>query len=329
MPQYLLSFGLIFSNEDTMPQTAAAPKHKLSQLTAALISEVIAKNTRHEGFINNALSIVTSEELADLEKYLSFCSSRGLSMPYLAQCYLTIVGDTLTEQIYFMKHRKYRNSSFKDVADAVYHNKEYMDRYMYGLAISDFFWPNHIAMTRFFKKCLPRGQKGKYLEIGPGHGYYIMTALETSSYDDFLGIDLSEASIGQTQAIIDYFSPEAKGRFTLKNMDFLEAKDLEPGSFSAIVMGEVLEHVEQPQVFINRIAELAAPDAFIYMTTCANAPAVDHIYLYTCPKDVEDQFAAGGLKIVDSAILPYEGQTLERCIKEGLAINVAYALKKA
>lgn len=312
-----------------MPQTATAPKHKLAPLTTSLIAEVVAKNTRHEGFINNALNIVTPEELGDLEKYLGFCASRGISIPYLADCYLTIVGDTLKEQIYFMKHRKYRNATFKDVADAVYHNKEYMDRYMYGLAISDFFWPNHIAMTRFFKKCLPRSQKGKYLEIGPGHGYYLMTALDLSAYDDFLGIDLSEASVKQTQAIIDYFSPEAKGRFALKNTDFLEAKDLEPGSFSAIIMGEVLEHVEQPQVFINRIAELATKDAFIYMTTCANAPAVDHIYLYEKPQDVEDQFKAGGLEIVDRAILPYEGQTLERCIKEGLAINVAYALKKA
>lgn len=156
-----------------------------------------------------------------------------------------------------------------------------------------------------------------------------MTSMEMSAYEDFLGIDISEASIKQTKAIIDYFYPEAEGRFNLRNMDFFEATDLEPGTFSAIVMGEVLEHVEQPQAFINRIAELATDDAYIYMTTCANAPAIDHIYLYETPEEVEDQFRAGGLEIVDSIILPYEGQTVERCIKDGLAINVAYALKKA
>lgn len=296
--------------------------------TSALINQVVQKNPMHKGFIENALKMLTSGELEELEQYLVYLAAQGLDIDYLAACYLTIVQDTLKETIYFTKHRKYRNSTFAEVAGDVYHNKEYMDRYMYGLAISDFFWPNHVKMTRFFKETLPTDQKGAYLEIGPGHGYYIMKALANSSYESFLGIDLSEASIKQTKAIIDYFQPSADGKYELQEKDFLKADDLQPGSFNAIVMGEVLEHVEQPQVFLDRIAELASDDAHIYITTCANAPAVDHIFLYESTQQLEDQFEKAGLEVKESCILPYEGKTLEFCVEKGLAVNMAYTLRK-
>lgn len=311
-----------------MAEAQTAPQKSVPPRVGTLIGIVSEKNPRHAAFVENALSLITDAEIADLEKYLEYCETKGLTLEYLSQCYLTIVQDTLKEQMYFMRHRKYQQSNYEDVAKAIYHNKEYMDRYMYGLAITGFFWPNHVEMGRFFMRTLPKDKGGKYLEIGPGHGYYLMKALELGSFGSYTGIDISEASIRQTEAILDHFYPDAKDKIDLRQMDFLDADGLQAGSYDAIVMGEVLEHVENPLTFMKRIAELAKPDAYIYMTTCANAPAIDHIYLYECPKDVEDQFEAASLDIVESCILPYKGQTVERCIKDGLAINVAYTLKK-
>jgi cyclopropane fatty-acyl-phospholipid synthase-like methyltransferase len=175
---------------------------------------------------------------------------------------------------------------------------------------------------------LPRDKPGAYLEIGPGHGYYMMTAVLESAFDRFTGVDISEASIAQTRAIIDFFAPEASDQIELRHCDFLDATTLASASFDAIVMGEVLEHVEQPGAFLRRIAELARPDAFIYVTTCINAPAVDHIFLWRSTDELEALFKECGFAIREALRLPYEGRTLEQSVEQALSINVAYILEK-
>lgn len=302
---------------------------KLPEKVSGLLTIILEENPMHKSFLKGALHHVNDNELSILDKYLDFCQSRGHDLAYMADSYLTIVGDTFQEQIYFMKHKEYRHKSYTDVAGHVYHNKDYMDQYMYGLAITSFLWPNHLDMGRLFVETLPRDMKGKYLDIGPGHGYYLMKAMELGSFDEFLGIDISEASIKQTQAIIDHFKPEFKDKFSLKMIDFLEAEGLENGSYNAIVMGEVLEHVEQPDVFLKRIAELATDNAYIYVTTCINAPAVDHIYLWRTTGDLEKMIESCGLEIKTPLRLPYEGKTLEESEAQDLSINVAYVLEKA
>ena len=312
-----------------MSKTATALTDKtLPENVSTLIDHILEENPMHNSFIQNALSHVTDEELAVLNTYLDFCQSKGQSLAYMADSYLTIVGDTFREQLYFMKHKEYRHKSYADVAGHVYDDKDYMNKYMYGLAITSFLWPNHLDMGRLFVDTVPRERNGKYLDIGPGHGYYLMKAMELGSFDEFLGIDISEASINQTQAILDHFKPEFKERFELRLMDFLDATELEAGSFDAIVMGEVLEHVEQPDVFLKRIAELAKDDAYIYVTTCINAPAVDHIFLWRSTDELEKMIEGTGLKIKTPLRLPYEGKTLEESQAAELSINVAYVLEK-
>ena len=294
-----------------------------------LIDNILEANPMHRKFLDHSMADIQEEELHHLDRYLSFCTEQGLTLSYMAESYLTIVEDTLREQIYFMKHKNYRHSSYQDVANDVYHNDEYMNRYMYGLAMTAFLWPNHLGMARFFNETLPRDRKGHYLEIGPGHGYYIMSAMQSAAFDHFTGIDISESSIKQSRSIIDYFAPECKDRYALRCMDFLDANNLEENSFDSIVMGEVLEHVETPDIFLQRIASLAKKDAFIFITTCVNAPAIDHIYLWRTTADLEEMIEDNGLKITKPLRLPYEGKTLEESEAEDLAINVAYVLEKA
>jgi cyclopropane fatty-acyl-phospholipid synthase-like methyltransferase len=154
-----------------------------------------------------------------------------------------------------------------------------------------------------------------------------MAAIEVGVFDGFLGVDLSAASVEQTRTIVEHFHPDAPVRVELR--DFLTADDLVPSSFDAVVMGEVLEHVEQPEVFLRRIAELARPGAFIFVTTCVNAPAVDHIYLWRTADELEAMITDSGLTIVEPLRLPYEGKTLEESRDEQLPINVAYVLAKS
>lgn len=300
---------------------------KFPKNVSNLLSQISLLMPLHQNFLNLSLSKITDIEINLFEKYLNFCEQQDLSMQYMAKCYATIVEDTINEQIYFRKNKKYRHDSFESIAKDVYFNADYMAKYMYGLAITGYFWPNHLEMYRFFENTLPRHIDGRYLEIGPGHGNYMMRAMETSSYKSFTGIDISKTSIEMTDKILKEFLPIEKQKYDLQCIDFLEF-DLPYKTYDAIVMGEVLEHVERPDIFLKRICDIASNEAYIFITTCANAPAVDHIYLYKSPKEVEEQIKDCGLEIVHPLILPYEGKTVEQCEKLMLSINVAYVLKK-
>jgi len=300
-------------------------KTQLPASVGALVESVGEAFPVHRAFLATAIENATDDELRRLSDYLEFCHSKGLADDYLADCYLTIVCDTVDEQVYFKEHKRYRHSTFADVAESVYHDADYMNRYMYGLAISTFLWPNHVAMVRMFRAEIPATGGGRYLEVGPGHGFLLLTAAEVGGYDELLAVDLSEASVEQTETIVRHFQPDRNVR--VRKMDFLDAADLKPRSFDAVVMGEVLEHVEEPERFLRRIAELAAEDAFIFITTCINSPAVDHIYLWTTTDSLEKMIEASGLDIVKPLRLPYEGTTLAESVERELPINVAYVLR--
>jgi len=310
--------------------TSSAPNSiatTVPDYVATLLGIISERNPTHQKHLDSVLPRITQEELDRLEKYLVFCVQQDLTLEYLADCYLVLVADAVNELMYFTRHGEYRYSTFEEVANLVYFNEEYMNQYMHGLAISLIFWTSHLETHRFFNKVLPRDHRGDYLEIGPGHGTFLMTAMQESAYDQFRGIDISETSIAQTKAILGHFIPESDRNCALIVQDFF-ASDMPKNSFDAIVMGEVLEHVENPKPFLDKIYELAKDDAFVFITTCVNAPQLDHIYLFRTLDEVADMLHRANFEIKDLKPIPYEGKTLEECVTQQLPINVAYVLTK-
>lgn len=90
----------------------------------------------------------------------------------------------------------------------------------------------------------------------------------------------------------------------------------------------MLEHVEEPGLFLRKIAELSGPDTYIYVTTCLNAPAIDHIFLFGKLSEVEELTRESGLVIADQCVTPYTGKSIEECEAERLPVNVAYVMRK-
>jgi len=293
-----------------------------------LTTGIIKHLPHHHKFLEASLLQLPEEEIRELEDYIDFCLTQEVSIDFLIDSYITIVNDTFSEQLYFMKEKHYRYNSFSEVADKVYFNKEYMQKYMFGLAVTAFLWPNHAEIHRFFLKTLPLNKNGKYLEIGPGHGYYFMKAMKLSSYENFTGIDISQTSIDMTKSITEYFFQNVKEKTSFIVKDFLENKQTE-NIFDAIVMGEVLEHVENPLDFLNKIVSMSNSETHIYLTTCVNAPAIDHIYLYRTTEEVENMINASGMIIKDKHYAPYAGKTIEESEQQMLPINVAYTARVA
>lgn len=291
-------------------------------------SIVTAANPLHTYFMKRSLESMRADTRVELTGYLRYCLSVDLSLDYLAASYNTIVNDTMMEQMFFEENRRYRWSRFDELAHTVYFDEAYMRKYMYGLAITAFLWPNHAALHDFFLRTFPRGRTGTYLEIGPGHGYYFVQSARLGDFERLLGVDISAASVALTRDIVRHFEIEKKCRAEVIETDFLSFHE-EVVEYSCIVMGEVLEHVEDPGRFLSAIARLSGPSTHIFVTTCMNAPAVDHISLFRAGKDVEDIITSSGLKLVEACYVPYVGKTLAECEKDALAVNVGYVLRRA
>lgn len=291
-----------------------------------LLALIIQDSPMQAVALRRTVATLSPDEREDLVDYVRLCVDNGVGLARLSEAYRTISTDTLREQVYFRRHGTYRHSTFAQVADQVYFDPGYMSNYMYGLALTQFLWPNHLEIFRFFKASLARARGGRYLEVGPGHGAYFRLALRSGRFEHCLGVDISPTSLQQTR---DLLAAEPAGGvpWTLLESDFL-AMPAPETAFGGIVMGEVLEHVEDPAAFLRKTHELAGPGSFVFVTTAVNAPAVDHIYLYRSVGEVESMARDAGFNVVDVLATPYPGRSMEQTVQERLPVNVALVLGK-
>lgn len=174
----------------------------ISPLIHELIQEILKINKLQRNFLSSSLQTLSENDANLFTRYLMYCLNQQRTLEYLARCYDLIAKDTFKQQLYFKRHGKYKYSSYTEVESLVYQNEDYMNMYMHGLAITTFLWPNHVQMKSFFKEKLPKQQTGKYLEIGPGHGFHMMEAMQIAHYDEYLGVDISPTSVVLTQNIL-------------------------------------------------------------------------------------------------------------------------------
>lgn len=296
-----------------------------------LLSAIVADNPMQRGLIDVARASLDAPEAAELSDYVDFCAANGAPLEEVVRSYRVVVEDTLREQLFFRRHRRYRHQRFADVAGSVYFSPEYMGRYMRGLAVTSFLWPNHAAIRHHFEWTLDRlpgllgagPRSGRYLEVGPGHGFYMAAAMRRRVCRTYLGVDLSPTSVALTREMLARTRSDAA--WEVREADFSDAT-LE-GPFDLVVMGEVLEHVEDPLTILRRARALTAPSGITFLTTCANSPATDHIYLFRNADEVDALCARAGFQVVERLVLPYHGKTIDESIAEALPVNIALVLR--
>ncbi len=270
-----------------------------------------------------------------LEFYLNQC---GYDLAFLAEAYNFINEMVMEETYYFIQNGTYRHSTFAEVNDRVYQNKEYMTKYMCGLTISDHIWHQHIEMLSYFEAFLGNASGDRYLEIGPGFGQYLLRAIEKDGFKRYLAVDLSEASVQGCKNFIKYRNKARKetvqialeenmeGKYAVLQKNFFEFDAKE--KFDCIVMGEVLEHVEEPLQMLEKISSLLTKDGTAFLTTVINAPAIDHIYLFSTIDEVLEMVKDAGLQVKDYICAVAGNMPLEQALRKKRAITIAMIAEK-
>lgn len=298
----------------------------MENLVDLFVKKIIEKDELQKKYIENRdFSTQEKEEFHNVLKFFTeVYDGTGYDMDYIVDAYLFINNMVYEETYYFMVNGKYRNSTFKEVDAIVYNCKEYMEKHMIGLTISDYMWTNHIKMIRYFVNNLEMFQGDKYLEIGPGFGQYLIKAVLKGQFKEYFACDISPTSVKGSNQYLQYMN--VADRCTVKCKDFFQYDSDE--KFDCIVMGEVLEHVEQPLMMLQKIYDLLSESGNAFITTVINAPTIDHIFLFRTIEEVLGLMRKAKFYVVDYHCSTAGDIPLEKAVKKKAAITIAMILKK-
>jgi len=266
-----------------------------------------------------------AEEFAT--KYSDYLKSENIPIGYVVDAYLKMCNDMIKSQIYFMRTGKYPIENAEQAFKLVYNKDEEMKPFMIGLAISQFLWESHYKIYQFFLNNIniEKDNIKSYLEIGPGHGLFLIDANQILDNNvEFIAIDISKTSIDITRSIMNFMVKENKIKYII--MDILDYNTNK--RFDFITMGEVLEHVNYPEILLSKFNKLLSDNGHGFISTCVNCPTIDHVYHYKCVNKIREMLNNNGLIIKNELILPVEDLPMEEIIKKKIAINYCAIVRR-
>jgi len=109
---------------------------------------------------------------------------------------------------------------------------------------------------RRLNEILASRSQGRLLEIGAAYGFFLDLARQ---HFQVLGFELNPAAARHARDSL---------RLDVRTDDFLQSNEASiDGKVDVTVMWDVIEHLERPDRFLARIAELSNPGALLYLTT--------------------------------------------------------------
>ena len=247
---------------------------------------------------------------------------RGECFDYLAKTYLWYTKLLRIEEMYYAQEGKYRYENYEEVYEKVYGRDDYMFDYVVGLGLTQPLWVNHYKIFRFFLDefvtMIGEGKKGA--EIGVGHGLYHSEALRGAPELKTTLLDISKTSLAMTKKMIAATGLDSD-RAEAVNVDIQKTIPLEDGSLDVLLLGELIEHIQDGKEVMQKLATKMAPSGLCYFSTAANAPAEDHILLFKNTDEIRDFIDANGWKIIKEKLFTLNEMTVEKAEAEGQNIN--------
>jgi 2-polyprenyl-3-methyl-5-hydroxy-6-metoxy-1,4-benzoquinol methylase len=130
------------------------------------------------------------------------------------------------------------------------------------------------------------------LDIGAGHGLFSDAVKRNiPQYKRIDIVDVSKDSLKIAQTIlgtdrINYIQSDIN--------DFVLSSE----PYGMIILGEILEHLDNPLETLRYVTTLLSRDGVLWLTVPTNAPAIDHVYLFRSKDEVIKLIEDAGLCIV-------------------------------
>jgi 2-polyprenyl-3-methyl-5-hydroxy-6-metoxy-1,4-benzoquinol methylase len=290
----------------------------LDRLTQA----VLRAWPEHRKFLGVSFAGLNEAELALLDDLARrIVRLAGEALDDYAASYRWTCGELNKETLHFKKAGRYRLSRFADAERLVYANGAFMKRYMEGLLVSQALWRNHAAAFADFRtRYLTRfAAPFRYLEIGPGHGLFLSIAAEHPCCTAAEGWDVSAESVRQTSHALAAL--DCADKVSLFRRDVMAADAGQGGAFDAIVVSEVLEHIERPREALQALRPRLSSGGALFVNVPVNSPAPDHIYLLRDAAEARALVESAGFEVLDLRLAPMTGLTVAQAERQKATIS--------
>ncbi len=295
---------------------------------ASLAASVLDYWPEHESFLARSLDAHDDASLATVEEAAAqVIRLIGDDLPACVEHYKWLCEVFNEEALHFLRTGGYRCKTFAEAEATVYANADFMKKYMDGLLVSQPLWYNHArAFVAFRRRFLPTLiPNAEYLEIGPGHGLFLAQAAAEPGIASVTAWDVSAESLRQTA--------QALSRLGVARAVSLAQRDVMAGAggetFDAIVISEVLEHLEEPHRALRALAGGLRAGGRIFVNVPINSPAPDHIFLLRSIDEAAGLVRSAGLTILDSAAEPMSGYSLAKAVSVGATITCLFVAERA
>ncbi len=222
--------------------------------------------------------------------------------------------DFLRLQGRFRKTGRYARATSGELKEAVYFDRATMEEgYLDALFLSYAFWPNQVRLHQYFLDAFAPlvAPESRVLEVGTGTGLAAHALLAAAAPASYTGVDVSPFSLAYARAVVGLLPAGRTAvewvQGELGNVDAPVPDALAGGSFEAAVCGEVLEHVDRPDALLHALRTALAPGGRLFLTTCANMEAADHVFLFASVDAIRACLQAAGLTVADECVLPVPG----------------------
>jgi 2-polyprenyl-3-methyl-5-hydroxy-6-metoxy-1,4-benzoquinol methylase len=232
------------------------------------------------------------------------------------------------EELFFHREGRYRLSTFAEANAEVYSDAAYMGRYVNGLLMTQVLWYNHVATFEMFLNAVLGGAERPfdYLEVGPGHGLMVYFAASSPLCRSLEAWDVSAVSLGETRAALDALGLSAP--VALVETDILQAARPDR-KFDLVVISEVLEHLETPDIALRFLRGCVADRGRIFINVPLNSPSPDHIYLFSSPEEVTALVERSGFKVEQFSLFATQAKRIESALANKISVSAGVIARAA
>jgi 2-polyprenyl-3-methyl-5-hydroxy-6-metoxy-1,4-benzoquinol methylase len=282
----------------------------------------------HEKFLRASLGGADSDFMPRLESIATdVVALTGDELENFAADYRWMCEVFREEQFYFQRHKKYRRSTLAEAIRDVYGNAPYMARYVNGILLTQVLWQNHAhAIDIYRDRFLGANREGyEHLEVGPGHGLFLVSAARDPRCGSVTAWDVSQSSLESTRCALRKMKVERPVVMTEAEICSVEP---EPDAFDSITCSEVLEHTERPHKALDNLFRTLRSGGHLFLNIPVNSPAPDHIYLWRKPVEIQSMVSDQGFVIEEFMTLPPTGQSLEDALKYDFDVSCVMIASK-
>lgn len=216
---------------------------------------------------------------AQLAETMLAWAEEALGKDYLTALidgYIAFVMDVNQQQLKYEETGKYESHSYAEVYERTYGQREFMEKYHWGVYVTTFLWEHHLRLHAFYlREFLPLIKEGqKLVDLGAGSGIWHFLTLQHSKNIHVTAIDISPTSVEESGRMAQQLGVSAQTEYVCHDAITYQGS----AAFDAGISCFLLEHLENPQGLLDNLGRQIKERGYAFVTAALTAAEVDHIF---------------------------------------------------